>query len=274
MLDFIKPERQNWRHYFGGFGLLVLAVQFLTGLVLVFFYEPDLKTAYKSVQYLTNVVTGGSLARNLHRWVAFSVFLAIIVHTIRTTVRLEFLRPQKRLEWLTGVLLVPVLFLLLTTGLILPWEWKGYWLMEMVPNYFAALPVVGPALKGFFLESFTLPRYLAIHILILPVIGLVLIDYHFLVKLRKRGIFRYMLRHMAVTLPFLIAVVVLATSVTIPSNDPEMIPFPLEGEYIPEPEWYVLTLLLPFYYFKGAAVPFLSIVLPLTLLLLFAFLPY
>lgn len=274
MLEFLKPERHNWRHYFGGLALLVLILQFLTGIFLTFFYEPALKEAYKSVQHLTNEVMGGSLLRNLHRWVAFSLFLAVIVHTVRSTLRKDFMKPTKRVLWLTGVLLIPPIFLLIVSGLILPWEWKGYWFMEMIPNYFGTLPVVGPALKRFFIETFTLPRYLVIHILVLPIICLILIDYHLLVKLRKRGIFRYIARHTLLTLPFIIGLFVLAVYVTIPSQDPDITPLPFEGEYIPAPEWWGLTILLPFFYFKGAMVPALSIYLPFILLFGIAFLPY
>ncbi|HHL39067.1 MAG TPA: hypothetical protein ENJ37_01035 [Deltaproteobacteria bacterium] len=274
MLDFIKPEKLNWRHYFGGAALLFIIVQLLTGLFLTLFYDPTLKNAYKSVQYITNELTGGSLMRNLHRWVAFSLFLAVAVHTVRSTLRLDFLNSSKRVAWMTGVLLLWPLLLLVYSGLILPWEWKGYWFMEMVPNYAAEVPLVGAALKDFFLDTFTLPRYLVIHILFLPIVCLVLFDYHLLARLRRRGIFRYLARHTIITLPFLAAVVVLALYVTIPSEDPDIIPLPLEGEYIPTPEWYFTLILLPFLYLKGRWVFVLSILIPFVVYVAAAFLPY
>ncbi len=274
MLDFLKPDRKNWRHYFGGIGLLLLVLQLLTGVILTMFYEPTLNGAYKSVQYLTNVVTGGSLSRNLHRWIALALFLAVAVHTVRSTLRKDFMNPSKKVAWLTGVLLVLPVFLLIYTGLILPWEWKGYWFMEMIPNYFRELPFVGERLFVFFMDTFTLPRYLVIHILILPLIALVLVDYHFLSRLRRRGIFRYMTRHLLIALPFIAALVVLSIYITIPSEDPDIIPLPLEGAFIPVPEWWALLILLPFFYFKGFLVPFLSFFLPLAVLIAAAFLPY
>ncbi len=274
MLDFIKPDKHNWRHYFAGMGLLMLILQIVTGIILTMFYDPTLKGAYKSVQYLTNVVTGGSLSRNLHRWIAFTLFLAVFIHTVRTTFRKDFMNPSKKVAWLTGVLLVPPTFLLIYTGLVLPWEWKGYWFMEMIPNYFREVPFVGDTLFTFFLDTFTLPRYLVIHILILPIIGFVLVDYHFLSKLRRRGIFRYMTRHFIIALPFMVALVLLSIYVTIPSQDPDIIPLPLEGAYIPEPEWWGLLILLPFLYFKGFPVTLLSFILPVVIIIVVAFLPY
>ena|SRR3989304_2004449 len=273
-LSFVFSEKVHWRHYFGGLSLLLIILQLLTGIFLIFFYDPALDNAYKSVQYLTNEVTGGSLLRNIHRWAAFLLFLTVLIHLIRCTLRWDFFNPAKRVLWLTGILLLLPIFLLAVTGLILPWEWKGYWFMEIIPNYFEFIPRIGNSLKAFFIDSFTLPRYQVIHILILPIVTLILIDYHFLDKLRQRGVFTYILRHTLLSLPFLIAIILLAKYVTIPSNDPQEIPMPLEGRFIPAPEWYFLILLLPLMYFKGKLVLFLSIILPSFLFMVLSVLPY
>lgn len=264
----------HWRHYFGGFSFIILVLQLASGIFLIFYYDPSLSNAYKSVQYLTNKVTGGSLMRNLHRWIAFTIFLSIFLHVIRSTLRKDFLIKGKRVLWLTGCLLIIPLFMFVVTGIILPWEWKGYWFMEMVPNYAEFLPFAGPYLKPILIDIFTLPRTFVIHILILPLLSFILIDYHFYTTLRKRGICRYILRHFLISLLFIIILFVLATYVTIPSEDPDIVPFPLEGEYIPAPEWYFLIILLPLLHFKGNLIPILSIYTPLLLFVAFTLLPY
>lgn len=274
MLDAFKPEKANWKHYFGGFAFLVIILQLLTGLYLIFFYDPTTGNAYKSVQYISNQLFMGSLSRNLHRWIAGLLFIAVIVHTVRSFLRSDFNKPKKRVLWLTGVLFLLPLFLFIATGLILPWEWKGYWFMEMVPNYFGPLPYIGPALRDFFLDTFTIPRYYVFHIVVLPFISIALIDYHILAKVRKRGIFRYLLKHSIATLPLIIALFVLAVKIPIPSSDPMEIPMPLEGAWILTPEWYFLTVLLPIGYLNGVLVPLLSIVFPLLLFLAVAFMPF
>lgn len=274
MLDSLKPDRPNWRHYFGSFAFLILILQLITGIFLTLFYEPTLKEAYKSVQMISYQIPAGSLSRNLHRWIALGLFGAIMVHTIRSTLRQDFMNPNKRVDWMTGVLLVWPIFLLLYTGLVLPWEWKGYWFMEMIASYAATVPFMGPDFKAFFLMEFTLPRYLVVHILLLPVICLVLADYHLLTKLRKRGIFRHMLKHFWITLPFLVLFVLLAVYATIPSNDPIEFGMPLEGEHIPAPESIALLILLPFKSFTGTLVPLLSIYIPAILFFGVAFMPF
>ena len=136
MLDNFKPENANLRHYFGGLSFIMIIFQLLTGLFLIFFYEPMLTDAYKTVQQISNEVYAGGLIRNLHRWIPGLLFIAVLIHTIRCFLRKDFSNYQKRVLWLTGFLLLLPLFFLIATGLIIPWEWKGYWLMEMVPNYF------------------------------------------------------------------------------------------------------------------------------------------
>ncbi len=274
MLDAVKPEKVNWRHYFGGFGFIAIILQLLTGLYLMFFYDPSLGNAYKSIQYISNQLFMGSLTRNLHRWISALLFIAIIVHTVRCVLRSDFNNPRKRVLWLTGVLLLLPIFLFIVTGLIVPWEWKGYWFMEMIPNYFEPIPMIGPSLKKFFLDSFTIPRYYVFHVVLLPVISIVLIDYHIISKLRRRGIFRYLLKHSIATLPLVTLLFLLAVNMVIPSNDPIDIPMPLDGDWVLAPEWYFLTVLLPFMYLKGIWLPVLSLALPLLLFFATAFMPY
>ena len=125
------------------------------------------------------------------------------------------------------------------------------------------------------MDTYTIPRYYVLHILVFPIITFVLVDYHLLVKLRKRGIFQYLLKHAIIALPFLMLLFYLSTTMQIPSNDPIDVPMPLEGANIIVPEWYFLIILLPFMYLKDSPwIPFISIFAPLIVLFLVAFMPY
>jgi quinol-cytochrome oxidoreductase complex cytochrome b subunit len=269
-------ERYHWRHFFGGLALVFLLLQLLSGIFLIFFYRPELNEAYASVQYLYKQMPIGAWLRDTHRWVALFLFIAIIIHLSRSLLRKEFLNLKRRTTWLTGSLLLLPILAFLVTGFILPWEWKGYWFMEMVPNYFSSLPFVGPALQEFLIDAFTLNRAFVIHILLLPIITLLLIDLHSFSILRKKkgGIPGYLLKHSLLTLPFFIIITLLAIYIPMPTMDPEIIPMPLEGAYIPAPEWVILFLMAPFMYFKGFMVAFLGLYLPLIVFLLLTTLPY
>ena len=269
-------ERYHWRHFFGGAALVLLVLQLLSGIFLIFFYRPDLSEAYSSVRYLYQHMPIGAWLRDTHRWVALFLFVALIVHFIKSLLRKEFLNYKRRTTWLTGSLLLLPMLAFLLTGFILPWEWKGYWFMEMVPNYFGNLPYVGPSIKEFLIRAFTLNRAFVVHILLLPIITLVLIDIHSLSVVRKKkgGIPRYLLKHSLLTLPFFIMITLLAIYIPMPTQDPEIIPMPLEGASIPAPEWFILFLLTPFMNFKGFMVQFMGFYLPLFIFILLSTLPY
>ncbi len=272
----MKFEPYHWRHFFGGVTLVFLVLQLLSGIFLIFFYNPDLSEAYASVRYLYQQMPVGAWLRDTHRWLALFIFVAIIIHLVRSLLRREFLNYKRRTIWLTGSLLLLPILAFLVTGFILPWEWKGYWFMEMVPNYLGSVPYIGPSIKETLIAVFTLNRAFVIHILVLPIITLVLIDIHALSRVRKKkgGIPRYLLRHSLFTLPFFIVITLLAIYIPMPTQDPEIIPMPLEGAFIPTPEWIVLFLMVPFMYFKGFMASFLGLYLPLLIFLLLTTLPY
>ncbi len=272
----MKIERYHWRHYFGGVAMVLLVVQLLSGIFLTLFYHPHLEEAYASVQYLYKDFSAAAWIRDSHRWISLFLICAIVVHTVRSLLRGDFLSHKKRTVWLTGCLLLPALLSLLVTGFILPWEWKGYWFMEMVPNYLGSIPMVGPAVKAALIEAFSASRNFVAHVVILPAIFIVLIDIHAFSKMRrkKRGIPGYLLKHGLITVPFFIAIVVLAVLIPMPTEDPEVVPMPLEGTHIPAPEWFALILLIPFMYFKGAMGPVLGLLVPVVLFLALTLLPY
>ena len=270
----IKPS--HWHHFFGGIALILLILQLVSGSVLTLFYVPTLNEAYASVQYLYNELGAVAWIRDTHRWAALFLFIAVIMHFIRSFLRKDYLVRESKTLWLTGVLLYLPLLGFLFTGVILAWEWRGYWFMEMVPNYINEIPVIGPSLSNFLIDAFTLTRALVIHIIILPAITLVLIDIHSITKIKKRigGLSQYLIEHTPLTLPFLLAIAVLAYALPMPSQDPAIIPMPLEGENLPTAEWFILIFYVPYLYFKGFMATLFGFYLPLVIFLVLAIFPY
>ena len=271
----IEIEHGHWLHYFGGLAVVLLIVQLFTGIFLGLFYQADLQTAYASVQGLYKDFALGAWIRDSHRWIALFIFAAIVVHVVRSLLRREFLNYLRSTSWLTGGLLILPLLALLVTGFILPWEWRAYWFMEMVPNYLGALPLVGPGLKAYLIESFSLSRNFITHVVILPIVAYVLIDFHVLALLRRKrlGIGAYLAKHALLSIPFFIAIAVLAVNIPTPTEDPDIIPMPLEGADVPTPEWFILFFFKPFLDFEGFLARFLGIYLPVALFLILISLP-
>ena len=148
--------------------------------------------------------------------------------------------------------------------------------MEMVPNYAKEIPLIGTFLSDFLISEFTLNRAFVAHVVILPVITLVLMDIHAFTRIQKRtgGLFLYIREHTPLTIPFLLAVAVLAYTVPMPSQDPVIIPMPLEGENIPTAEWFILIFWVPYLYFKGFTAILLGVYIPLIIFLVLALFPY
>ena len=272
----MKVKQYHWHHFFGGIALLLLIIQLLSGMVLTLFYSPHLNEAYASVQKIYNELSAVAWVRDTHRWAALFLSVAVIMHFIRSFLRKDYLVRESKTLWLTGVLLFLPMLGFLVTGVILPWEWRGYWFMEMVPNYAGEIPLIGPYLSDFLLEAFTLPRVLVAHIIILPVVSLVLMDIHALTRLKKRtgGLFLYVIEHSLFTLPFLLAIAVLAYILPMPSQDPAIIPMPLDGELIPTAEWFVLIFYVPYLYVKGFAATLFGFFIPFIIFLVLAVFPY
>src|SRR3989338_2351198 len=272
----MKIKQSHWHHFFGGIALILLITQLLSGMVLALYYSPHLNEAYASVQAIYNEFSAVAWIRDTHRWAALFLLVAVIMHFIRSLLRKDYLIRDSKTLWLTGILLYLPMFGFLLTGFILPWEWRGYWFMEMVPNSVAEIPLIGSFLSQFLMDFFTLNRAFVVHVVILPVITLVLMDIHAFTKIKKRpgGLSAYLIDHSPLTVPFLAVIAVLAYTLPMPSQDPAIIPMPLEGEYMPTAEWFILIFYVPYLYFKGFMAALFSIYIPVIIFLVLALFPY
>jgi amino acid transporter len=80
--------------------------------------------------------------------------------------------------------------------------------------------------------------------------------------------------HGLITLPIVLAITVLAVGVPMPTEDPDVIPLPLEGRFIPTAEWYALFFWAPFMFFENWIATTLGLYLPLVLFLVLAIVPF
>ena len=269
----IKPKKVLIRHYFGGLALILLLGQLFSGLYMIFYYEPSLKDTYKTVQYFTNQAFLGSLTRNIHRYGAFFMGVAIFIHFFTGYFRKDY-QGGRKTYWITGLLLSILFVSFLISGTILPWEWKGYWMMEMFNNWLKNIPLVGDYLYNLMMTTYTPPRNFAIHDIVLPLITFVLLEIHCLARFRARGMADYFIRQTFASIPLIIAVIAMSVIFPIPSADPETIPLPMDGMYIPAPEWFFVTFELPYWYYPPRNWPMFLFWIPFLFLVLAFILPY
>ncbi|OHC75616.1 MAG: hypothetical protein A3G18_00185 [Rhodospirillales bacterium RIFCSPLOWO2_12_FULL_58_28] len=171
---------------FGGISLFIIALQALTGVYMLFFYTPHPELALKSIEAMSNDGSFGWFFRNMHRWGATVLLAAILTHVVTVFYQKAYRRPRE-LNWTSGVLQFLVVVLLLATGIILPWDWRAYWSFALWVDYFETWPVVGDFLKNLLLDTFTINRAFVIHVLILPIVLVLLLRFHF-AMVRRHGI--------------------------------------------------------------------------------------
>jgi menaquinol-cytochrome c reductase cytochrome b subunit len=176
------PRDVNWMQTLGFATLTAFLVQTLTGAILAMYYQPDPKSAYSSIQHITNDLTLGWLVRGMHRWGASVFIILLFMHMGRVFLFGAYKYPRE-LTWITGVLLLATGMLMGFTGYLLPWDQTAYWATAVGINLNGTAPFAGPWLAQFLaggpeIGNDTLTRFYAMHMLLLPGAIFALIGIH------------------------------------------------------------------------------------------------
>lgn len=180
------PAHVNFFYCFGGISLFLILLQLFSGVFMLFFYTPEPEKALQSIAYLSNEVTLGWLFRNMHRWIS-SLLLATVFSHMVIVFYLKAYQSPRQLTWLTGVSQLLLVFLLVVTGIILPWDWRSYWSFAIWMDYIGTWTVGGESIKAIMLDTFTLNAAYYIHILLMPLILAGFLFFHFKM-VRRYGI--------------------------------------------------------------------------------------
>lgn len=172
------PDHLTFFRCFGGISLSIIILQLLTGIFMIFFYNPRPEEAYNSILHMSNEVTLGWLMRNMHRWGATILIATLITHMANVFYQKAFRRPRE-LNWVSGFIMLIVVFFFSITGTILPWNWRSYWLFAILLDYIDTWPVIGAGLKWLIVDYFSVGRSYVIHILLLPILSALLLTFHF-----------------------------------------------------------------------------------------------
>ena len=176
------PRDTNWFHTLGSATLTAFIVQLVTGVVLAFYYKPSPNEAYASIQFITNELTLGWLVRGMHRWGASVFIILLFLHMGRVFLFGAYKYPRE-LTWITGVLILATGMLMGFTGYLLPWDQTAYWASAVGINLNGTAPFAGPWLAQFLaggpeIGTETLPKFYAMHMLLIPGLLIPLIGIH------------------------------------------------------------------------------------------------
>ncbi len=183
------PRDTGWWHTLGSATLTAFLVQLGTGVILAMYYKPDPNSAYESVQHITHDVWLGWLVRGMHRWGASVFIILMFFHMARVFLFGAYKYPRE-LNWIVGVLLVPVALLEGFSGYLLPYDQTAYWATVVGININGTAPFLGPYLASFLqggaeIGGETLARFYSLHMLLLPgaIIGLIGLHLYLVVRL-------------------------------------------------------------------------------------------
>jgi quinol-cytochrome oxidoreductase complex cytochrome b subunit len=125
----------------GGITFFLFLVETITGVLLMFYYRPTLEWAYNDMLALRDVVSFGVL-RELHRWGAHAMVIAVMLHMLRVFLTGSY-KPPREFNWVIGVTLLVLTLLLSFTGYLLPWDQLSIWAVTVGSNMARAVPLLG-----------------------------------------------------------------------------------------------------------------------------------
>ena len=190
----VKVSRRSLRAtYSFGLGLISL-ILFLTltvsGLLLLFYYVPATSLAYSTMKSLQLSIPLGQLARNMHRWAAHLMVLAVVLHMARVFYTGAY-KPPREFNWVIGVVLLLLTLGASFTGYLLPWDQLSFWAITVGTNIASYAPALGEQTRTILLGGEevgqnALLRFYALHIAVLPFALIGLMSVH-LWRVRKDG---------------------------------------------------------------------------------------
>ena len=125
----------RWRTTWG-LGVAAGAAFFLTlvtGVLLVVYYKPYPGAAYDSIKDIHFIVPTGRFIRNIHRWAANFMVVAVFAHMARVFYTASYRSPRE-FNWLVGLVLLILTIGLAFTGYLLPWDQLAYWAITIGSN--------------------------------------------------------------------------------------------------------------------------------------------
>jgi quinol-cytochrome oxidoreductase complex cytochrome b subunit len=180
------PSHVTFFHCFGGFSLALIILQVITGVFMLFFYTPEPDKALYSIERMSNDVTLGWLFRNLHRWTSTLLLATVFSHMVIVFYYKAYQSPRE-FTWASGILQLLMVFLLVVTGILLPWDWRAYWSFTIWMDYIDTWFVFGETLKESLLDVFSLNMIYYAHVLVIPLLLAGLLYLHFKM-VRRHGI--------------------------------------------------------------------------------------
>ena len=184
MTEYWIPKNINFLWAMGVLLLTLFTLLVVSGLFLLMYYKPDVNMAFYSVNYtIMQEVDYGWLWRHLHATAASVVFVIIYIHMFVAIYYGSF-KKGREVVWIGGMLLFVVFSAEAFSGYMLPWGQMSYWAATVITNLFGLIPFIGNDVVEWIRGNYTvadatLTRFFMLHVVLLPVVIMLLIAFHF-----------------------------------------------------------------------------------------------
>jgi quinol-cytochrome oxidoreductase complex cytochrome b subunit len=174
----------------GGLSFFMFLMLTVTGVMLMFYYIPSTTLSYQNMLDLQSSVTLGTLLRNLHRYSAHAMVIVVFLHMCRVFYTGSY-KPPREFNWVIGVVLLFLTFLLSFTGYLLPWDQLAFWAITVGTQLASYAPFVGTQIRflligGYDVGQNGLLRFYTLHVIFLPLAAAMMMAAHFW-RIRKDG---------------------------------------------------------------------------------------
>lgn len=178
----------------GGLAFTSFLLLALTGLLLLFYYQPTPQHAYGSILFIESSVWGGRYLRSVHRMASHMFLIFIFLHCMRVVLTGAYRKPRE-LNWIVGFGLLCLALFEGYTGYLLPMDQLAYWATQTGMELVAAAPA-GTAARSILVpdgvgQPLSLLRFYGLHIVVIPLLLLLLSFLHFYRIRRSKGLLPY-----------------------------------------------------------------------------------
>lgn len=180
----VPVHRHSIWYYMGGITLMYIAIQVLTGILLMVYYVPALDSAHASILKINSKVEFGWFIRSLHSWGANLMIFFVILHLFSTYFMKAYRKPRE-LTWFSGMILLAISLAFGFTGYLLPWDEVSFFATKIGLDIASKMPLLGEPLAymlrgGAEIGQETLSRFFVIHVAVLPLLLVALMGGHIL----------------------------------------------------------------------------------------------
>lgn len=177
----VPVHKHSFWYYWGGVSLFLFLVQGITGVLLLIYYRPG-PEAFESVRQITYEISFGWLIRSAHSWAANLMVAAIFVHMF-SVYFMKAYRTPREFGWWSGVILLLITMIFGFSGYLLPMNELAYFATKVGLEIPTSMPFIGPKIAdvvraGSEVTSFTVQRFFALHVVILPAIFIPFLMFH------------------------------------------------------------------------------------------------